>query len=117
MTEERTRLAEEGPSEITQLTADEAGSDVNVDYDVENADGDLNDIQLILEKNNGEDLERQTVYDGTGTNQESRSYTFADAENNAKQVQLFATDAEGNEVDDIDGSNSTTVELSIDKPL
>lgn len=72
-----------------------------MDYNVEDVDGDLVEIQLVLEKSNGDDLDSQTVYDGPETDQEGGNYEFQNVGGNAKQVRLIATDTDGNTVESV----------------
>lgn len=73
-----------------------------MNYNVEDVDGDLVEIQLVLEKSNGDDLENQTVYDGSETSQEGGNHVFQNVGGSAKQVRLIATDAEGNTAEAVD---------------
>jgi hypothetical protein len=87
---------------INEFTANLFAGSVLVDYNVFDPDGDLVDIQLILEKNNGQDVRGpRDVYSGGETNQESGFEWFINIPSNAKQVRIIATDAEGNSAETV----------------
>jgi hypothetical protein len=74
---------------------------VSVSYNVTDPNDDLSEIKLVLKGKNGNEIDREVVYNGLGTGQEDGSYTFQDT-GKTGEVELIATDAQGNSASDTD---------------